>query len=135
MEGNKTFEESKHDPVRAVWTDNGKMCDECFGVMVKKGERLQASAPYKQTIYHANKDQTAVHFPIYCTDEDKSPMYVDEPGVRHLGSVTLTNPSGPKGEKSELQLTFGSTEILVEAQDVSRGDISPVSMTIDFLHE
>ena len=61
-------------------------------------------------------------------------MYTDETGVEQVGNVTLHSTDGPLGNDLEVRVTFGHTEILVEARDKAKGENFPVRTTVDFCH-
>ena len=59
-------------------------------------------------------------------------VYIDDPEVQEVGKIALRSPTGSLGEYLEIRITFGDTELLVEARDLSRGEKYQVSTTLDF---
>ena len=124
------FKAGVHDPKKKVVDDEGEeMCKDCFSVFITKDEEVKTS---EQRIFYyapACKGQTSVDFTLYKVGRSKV-KYIDESGVVQ---VILCSTNGPLGDSLEVRVTFGHTEILVEARDKSKGENFPVRTTVDFM--
>ena len=82
--------------------------------------------------YSAELGQTSMSFTYYRT-EKKNVTYVDEPGLIKVATATLESPRGPLSDNVENRVTFGYTEMVVEARDADKEEQYPVKVSLDFL--
>ena len=68
---------------------------------------------------------------IFQTDKT-DPQYTDEEGVDEVGKITIELPGVGIGRRVEYSITFGSTELEVEARDLRPGG-ARTTCTLDFL--
>ena len=126
---NDKFCEGVHTPSKKfVDYQDDEMCSDIFEVLVTKGERVENRGT-KTTVLLRSSEKDSIGIRIFKT-EKTDVTYVDEPEVTKIGEAVLSNFTG---DNLEVKLTFGFTEMLIEARDTSEKDDFPVKITIDFL--
>ena len=126
-----TFHEGVHNPAKKIVNYRGKeKCKDRFHVLVTKGETIENGATKTTLLYRGSEDETIV-FKIFRTDK-KDVTYVDEPGVTKVGTAKLHSVVE---DCLEVKLTFGHTEMLIEAREKDRGGDFPMKISVDFLSD
>ncbi|XP_035994551.1 heat shock 70 kDa protein 12A [Fundulus heteroclitus] len=94
------FNESKHRADKKYTNREGDWCDDIFSKLVEIDE------------------------------DEKTPMYVDEPKVEKLKSIIVQSPDTPLGMDREIQLEirFGFTEMTATATDRESGSVYTVKL-------
>ena len=127
----KTFDPDIHDPNKTVTKDGVKKASPLFKVFVTKGDKIKTGETKSFIFTPASASQTNAGSTIYQTDK-KEPMYTDEDGVEKCGEVEIQLPGTGSDREIEYQLTFGGTELEVQARDLRQGgDVART--TVDFL--
>ena len=126
------FEDGVHDFKRLVTDDEGnRKCQNCFSVFITKDESVATGKARFFYYRPALKGQTVVSINVYRTDKTKV-MYINEEGVMKLGQVRLRSSKGPLGQDLEVRVTFGHTELMVEARDKSKNEDFKVNTVVDY---
>ncbi|XP_060064372.1 heat shock 70 kDa protein 12B-like [Ylistrum balloti] len=115
-----TFNPEKYDSAMPFTTSTGKgKVDDLFDIHVVAGECVDFRMPRIVRFYHPSEpDHTAIRFSLYSSIE-KNPKYVTDPGCAMIGIFKITMPDTSKGlDRSVMvQMTFGNTELEVDATD------------------
>ena len=90
-----------------------------FSIFVSSGESVDVNEKITHSFFPMTKEQKALKFTFYAA-QSKRPRYVDESGVEEIGSleVDISSTVGEKERPVEVSLSFGKTEIAVEAKDI-----------------
>ena len=88
------------------------------------GESVDVNEKITHSFFPMTKDQSALTFTFFAA-QTKNPRYVDELGIEELGSleVDISSTVGEIDRPVEVSLSFGKTEIAVEAKDIKTGKI------------
>ncbi|XP_067415155.1 heat shock 70 kDa protein 12A-like [Emydura macquarii macquarii] len=128
------FNTAVHDiqKKRVSKIDNYIYCTDVFKKLVGNGDLVEIDKAASYTFIPTEPDQTSVSFCFYCTEKEDA-NYVDEEGMKKLGSCIVPMPNTELGRKRQLRLDikFGLTEFKATGTDVTSGE-SRVVM-IDFL--
>ena len=122
------------DPIRSmVYDDDGvKMCKMRFDKLITVNEDIGVDQIVKRSYFPGVHNQISAAISIY-ESEESDVSYCDEPGTRKLGTikVPMTDLTGDKERKVEIEVRFGGTEFFVSCKDVTTGVV--VSDKYDFL--
>ena len=126
------FNPEIHDRKYMVVVEGVEKCNHLFNIFVKKGSDIKSGDTKSDTYSPAKSAQTSATLSLFQSD-NPDVKYVDEEGCRLLGRVCVQMPNVEKGldRISEVEMTFGGTEIQVVAHDVESG--CRAETTIDFL--
>uniref|UniRef100_A0A8C8VEX7 Heat shock 70 kDa protein 12A n=1 Tax=Pelusios castaneus TaxID=367368 RepID=A0A8C8VEX7_9SAUR len=134
VEITQAFDIAVHDvqKKRVSKTDNYVYCTGLFQKLVGNGDVVEIDKVASYAFTPTEADQTNAVFCFFCT-EKKDAKYVDEEGMKKLGSCTVPMPNPELGRNRQLKLDikFGLTEFKATGTDVTSGE-SRVVM-IDFL--
>ena len=127
------FDDAIHDRnCLHIDNDGFEWCNNIFVIFVEKGDEIEiGSCKEISFTYHDDGDCMKIY------SLDRKPVqveYTDNPAIEELGSLFVPNPKElPKDREIEviIRMTFGSTEICVEAMDEQRCIIDTASL--DFL--
>lgn len=100
-------------------------------VFLVKGEEVQIGMNKSLSFVPGHSKQTAMGFKFYCIDDKpKEIQYLDDPGVKLLGTATVEMPDISKGRNRSvaLEVTFGGTEIQLHAYDVMSGNSAKLKL-------
>lgn len=125
-----TYVEGIHDASRMSEVNGVKKCI-VFKPFVKKGDEIKVGKSIVFKCKPAKPGDKKLDFCIFCTDSTEV-TYIDEPGVQNLGHVRLKNKKGPLSNDLEVRLTFGFTELFIEAMDKANSS-SSAKTAVDFL--
>uniref|UniRef100_A0A8C4VI29 Heat shock 70 kDa protein 12A n=1 Tax=Gopherus evgoodei TaxID=1825980 RepID=A0A8C4VI29_9SAUR len=130
----QAFDIAVHDiqKKRVSKADNYVYCTDLFKKLVGIGDLVEVDEVASYTFTPTEPDQTSVIFSFYCT-EKKDAKYVDEEGLKMLGSCTVPTPNTELGRNRQLRLDikFGLTEFKATGTDVTSGESQ--TLMIDFL--
>ncbi|CAG2207277.1 Ubiquitin-conjugating enzyme E2 J1,Probable ubiquitin-conjugating enzyme E2 33,Ubiquitin-conjugating enzyme E2 32,Ubiquitin-conjugating enzyme E2 6,Ubiquitin-conjugating enzyme E2 34 [Mytilus edulis] len=108
------------DPFSKHWEFDGEAyCLDKFHIHVKKNQSVETGTEISNKNYHPmTKEQTSMNFKIVTSDA-LSPIYIDDPGNRIIGSFEVRIPNAfSSSERSvNVKMIFRGTELDVEAQD------------------
>uniref|UniRef100_W5K8F9 Heat shock 70 kDa protein 12A-like n=1 Tax=Astyanax mexicanus TaxID=7994 RepID=W5K8F9_ASTMX len=127
------FKETKHKGKSKHVTKEGKVyCDVCFKSLVKRDESVRFNEVREHDFIPLEKDQKTACFSFYRT-ERKTAEFIDEPGMKKIGSLTVSMPVIKEGSSRSviLNIKFGFTEMQATATDVDSGETS--SVKLDFM--
>ena len=125
------FKDGVHDLKRKVKDEEGKeRCEGCFSVFITKDEKVTTEKARLFYYRPAIEGQTVASMNVYKIDKTKV-MYIDEEGVKKLGHFELRSSDGPLGQDLEVRVTFGHTELMVEARDKSKNEDFKVNTVVD----
>ncbi|CAM2098045.1 heat shock 70 kDa protein 12A [Caretta caretta] len=130
----EAFDIAVHDvqKKRVSKADNYVYCTDLFKKLVGIGDLVEVDEVASYTFTPTEPDQTSVIFSFYCTEKDDA-KYIDEEGLKMLGSCTVPTPNTELGKNRQLRLDikFGLTEFKATGTDVTSGESRTVM--IDFL--
>ncbi|XP_006127883.2 heat shock 70 kDa protein 12A-like isoform X1 [Pelodiscus sinensis] len=130
----ETFDIAVHDTQkkRVSKADNYEYCTDLFKKLVGIGDLVAVDEVASYSFTPVEPDQTSVAFSFYCT-EKKAAKYIDEEGLKTLGSCTVPTPNTELGRNRQLRLDikFGLTEFKASGSDVTSGESR--SVMINFL--
>ena len=89
----------------------------CFGVFqkfVKKGQEIPVGYSRTMDFFPLRPNADTAEIEIY-SSEDTTSRYVTDPGVEEIDEVNVKWPGFGQRRKLEVTMTFGGTEIEVEA--------------------
>ncbi|XP_060064403.1 heat shock 70 kDa protein 12A-like [Ylistrum balloti] len=128
------FDSGKHANCKRFTSSTGEMrCRDIFDIHVSYGDRVNIGEPQAVNSYRpVEPDQTTLSFEVY-NSIHKNPKYVTDAGCTKIGHLTITMPDTSKGlDRSVMvQMTFGNTELEVDATDKYTGE--KVTAAFDFL--
>ena len=127
------FDKDIHDSSRKYRSkrDGQYRCRGTFHEFVKLGEEMK-NPEVKTHIFHPlSKNENMVKIPFLMSHKAHV-MYCGEPEVEQIGEVIMESPEGSLGDDIELRVTFGHTEILVEARDTQKGEDFSVKTSLSF---
>ena len=129
------FDEGIHPASKLIIdpTSGDRRCGNIFDVHVQTGQEVNIGEPQTSMSYGVVKaDQTDMPFSVYATT-DEDPEYTTDPGSKLIGSMRVAMEDTFKGmdRSATVSLTFGNTELQVEATDNNTGETTTVSF--DFL--
>ncbi|XP_017542673.1 heat shock 70 kDa protein 12A-like isoform X2 [Pygocentrus nattereri] len=127
------FDAFKHKgKSKYVNKDGVEFCSGCFHCLVKKDESVSFSETKTYSFSPVERDQKDMQFSFYCT-ESKTPEFVDEQGMKMVGSFSVPMPNILKGgyRTVKLEVRFGSTEMKATATDADSGETT--SVKLDFM--
>ena len=127
------FVEGKHKPEKMKEEDGQKKCFDIFKVLVKKDEEVELGKTKSFKCKPAKSEGKKLDVDIYSTDKDDV-VYVDEEGVEKLGQIRLENKDGSLSSNLEIRMTFGFTELLMEAMDHKKRKTT-ARTSLDFLSD
>ena len=125
------YDKNQHDITKKRTYEGKDWCDNCFRPFITKGEEVIAGSVKTFKTVPIKHDQTRMNFLFYRTERTKV-EYIDEPEVTKVASATLVSPSGPFSRNIETRVTFGHTEMLIEARDAEKGEAYQMRVTLDF---
>ncbi|XP_060597969.1 heat shock 70 kDa protein 12A-like isoform X2 [Ruditapes philippinarum] len=130
----RRFDPDKHSEDKKVTKDGLDWCTDVFDVFVKVDQSVELGEKIFRRYTPVRRDQTATTINIYST-ENENAEFITDPGVTQCGTLTLRlkdiDRGGPRRE-IRTEMTFGDTEIRVEAIDVAAGE--GVEAKIDFIN-
>uniref|UniRef100_A0A4W6BYU6 Heat shock protein family A (Hsp70) member 12A.2 n=1 Tax=Lates calcarifer TaxID=8187 RepID=A0A4W6BYU6_LATCA len=126
------FDESKHRAEKKYTNKNGVWCKDIFKKLVEIDEDVGWNESREYIFPPADKDQKCMGFGFFHTQR-KNPLYVDEWGVKKIGSFLVDMPDTTRGmdRQVKLEIKFGFTEMTATATDMETR--STVSIKLDFL--
>lgn len=129
----RDFQEGVHPANKKKNIGSKVKCQDVFALHVKKGQELVVGqAQSSQRYTPLEDDQLSLVFDIY-TSTEENPSYVTDYSCTYVGQleVDVPNVSGEKERGVWVNMTFGGTEVTVEAKEEKSGKISKASF--DFL--
>ena len=122
-----------HPEEKKFIVDGVEKCNNLFELFVREDATVRFGQKITSIYNPLRADNTEIRFNFYSTTDPDS-MFVTDPGMRKLGSVTVLSPDTWRGKdrKIEVSMEFGGTEITARARDVSSGNMAQTA--IDFLH-
>ena len=125
------------DPERLMIYDDTMMicvkkCEKRFDKLITINEEVDVDQIVKRSYFPIIHSQNSMVISIY-ESKESNVSYIDEPGTRKLGTieVPMTDLTGDKKRKVEIEVRFGGTEFFVSCKDVTTGVV--VSDKYDFL--
>lgn len=119
------------DPNKIVIRDGIERAEPVFYKWATKGDKIRTREPIISKHSSVESSQKQMLFTVYQTDKTE-PEYTDEEGIEKVAEVTIDLPGEGLDREVELSVTFGGTEIQVEAWDPRPGG-DRQTCTIDFL--
>ena len=135
---NVHFDSNVHPERKSfIHPDSGeKLCSGVLSVFVESGEEVQVGTCVEKE-YLLYKSQARITHEIYSLSRKPNELaeFVDHEDMNKLGTITIETPNPDALEKRDVKvkMVFGSTEILVEATDVTSQNTCKT--TIDFLSD
>ena len=128
------FVPGKHPPEKRTKKDGTEWCTDVFDTFVIVDQSVALGDKVSRSYTPAKSYQTSTVISIYCSDKEHV-MFTTDPGVRRCGEIYLEMPDTTGGKQRELQTTmsFGDTEIKVQATDLTSGKTAKAA--IDFLNK
>lgn len=127
------FREGHHPERKKIITDYKIYCEDVFGIYVTKNTRVK---PGKTQVTRRGRSisryQRETRFRCFIS-ESTHPQYVDEVGCFHIGqlSIRFDQPDSNVGREVAFSMSFGGTDITIEAEDQKTGD--KTRAVLDFL--
>uniref|UniRef100_A0A7M4E0B3 Heat shock 70 kDa protein 12A-like n=1 Tax=Crocodylus porosus TaxID=8502 RepID=A0A7M4E0B3_CROPO len=128
------FDAAVHDErkKRVSKTDNYVYCTDLFKRLVGIGDLINIDEDVHYTFTPVEPDQTSMQLRFCCTEKENA-KYIDEKGMKMLGSCTVPMPNPELGRNRQVRLDvkFGLTEFKATATDLTSNQSRTVM--IDFL--
>ena len=121
-----------HDPSRVIIVHGRVLCYGLFEKFVRKGQEIPVGFTRTLPLEPSTANDDHAHVRIFSSD-DRHSKYTNDPGVEQGGEVTVDWPGFGLDRKIEVTMTFGGTEIEVEA--VSYPGKNRAETRISFLAE
>ena len=127
------FDEENHDGSRKYVSkrDGQVRCHGTFRPFVNMNDELKNPEERIFTVHPMTKKEKKMTINFY-KSQKKHVTYCDEDDVTEVGKIELKSSSGYFGDDIEIKVSFGHTELLVEARDTSKGDDFLVKANMDF---
>ena len=125
--------EKKHHPENKKTVLEGTRCKDVFFTFVQKGERIYPGFTKSQVFYTLEpKDRVECH--VYLSDRS-NPRFIDDESCRHLGILEIQLSELKNCARREIRetMTFGETNLKVEAEDLFTGIVSEITFDFDLL--
>jgi len=120
---NLPFDDDLDPPDRIYVSSNGqRLCPDRFEMIVQRNELLPVDTTKQVTLYPVDDDEAELELILLSTDAE-APRYAED--AMELGAVTV--PIGHTADRPALErgvvilLTFGGTEIMVAASELTTG--------------
>ncbi|KAL4224284.1 hypothetical protein ACF0H5_017739 [Mactra antiquata] len=131
---NVIFDETKHDASKKVRNKETGVfwCTGIFSIHVKKNQSVRLEQLQPRRVYKPmSLGQKSMTLPIY-SSSNISPKYITDEGCKKIGKVEIKMPNttGERDRKVEVRMLYGGTQIAVQANNVTTGEI--VEAEIDF---
>lgn len=112
---NAIFDPEIHDKFKKEVIEGVEYCTGIFDKHLEKGDQLACGEAHDLRFYiPITKQQNVVIFRIYSSPES-NPLYIDEHGCAVVGTLEIQVPVGSKDRMVYVRMSFGFTEIKVEA--------------------
>ncbi|XP_060071134.1 heat shock 70 kDa protein 12B-like [Ylistrum balloti] len=118
----EVFREGEHRQDYKVMVDGRPHCDNVFGIIVSKGERLSSSElrshAYSSTHHGDHRRSTTMVVPVFAST-DIHPEYTTEDSCVELGCISIEPPTDgwPVEVHYTIEMFFGHTEFAVTVKD------------------
>ncbi|KAL5012116.1 hypothetical protein ScPMuIL_010667 [Solemya velum] len=128
-----SYKNGKHDPSKKIRINGVLKCKDVFSKHVEKGQILNVGEVNYEHYYTPLEDnQKEMALDIY-TSTEKDPCYVTDSGSTFLGQLMVKVPNLPGGSKKVwVRMTFGGTEMRVEARDDDTDSVTKAIVALDF---
>ena len=103
-----------HDPSKVINVHGRPLCHGLFKTFVIKGQEIPAGFSRTVPVKPLTANDDHAHIRIFSSD-DRDSQYISDPGVEQCGEVTVDWRGFGLDRKVEVTMTFGGTEIEVEA--------------------
>ncbi|CAG2199385.1 unnamed protein product [Mytilus edulis] len=115
------FNRNIHDQTRLVIIDGKEMCKKCFWPIIKSNQTTTVGTKVRNRLHSTKKFEKSLVLPVYASYKE-SPMFIDEPGCMHIGTVyiNIPNPSEYKLYVN-VEFYFGNTELTVTTTEEVTG--------------
>ncbi|XP_069051089.1 heat shock 70 kDa protein 12A-like [Lepisosteus oculatus] len=122
----------RQDKRRVNKTGDYVYCKDLFKKLVEKGQSVACNEVSEYIFGPIDDDQEAMFFCFYST-ERLDATYVDEDGIKNIGSFSVPMPKVKLGRNRSVRVDvkFGLTEIQATATDLSSNETQ--SIRLDFL--
>ncbi|KAK3600060.1 hypothetical protein CHS0354_014075 [Potamilus streckersoni] len=123
IESMTNFIEKYHNPMKMKIIDGKKKCSDTFIKFIEINEVIQINQTTVTKSFHpAHFGQTSVRLSVYRSTLG-NPLYVTDPGCEKIGGLAVQMPdlTGEKERVVEVSISFGETELRVEAADKTTG--------------
>ena len=121
-----------HHPAIVLSVNGQPFCFGVFEKFVQKGQEVPVGFSRTMEFFPIRPDSDRAKIGIY-SSENATSRYVTDPGVEQIGEVNVKWPGFGQHRKLEVTMTFGGTEIEVEA--VTYPEKNRVETKISFLAE
>ncbi|KAK3100734.1 hypothetical protein FSP39_024387 [Pinctada imbricata] len=133
VESTRDFEEGDSNDKRFIKYGRAK-CKDSFSKHVTLNTSVPVGDPLEPQYYRPlDKDQTEVVVPIFISTKE-NPRYTTDADCQYLGKVEIKLSETPDSDEEkdiEVKMTFGGTELYVEAKEVHSN--KPCTAKFDFL--
>ncbi|XP_052083291.1 heat shock 70 kDa protein 12B-like isoform X3 [Mytilus californianus] len=107
------FNRNIHDQTRLVIIDGKEMCKKCFWPIIKSNQTTAVGTKVRNRLHSTKKFEKRLVLPVYASHKE-SPMYIDEPGCVHIGTVYINIPNPSENTLYiNVEFYFGNTELTV----------------------
>lgn len=128
------FVPGKHSPEKRIVKDGVEWCTGLFDTFVFADQAVSLGHTVTRSYTLAQESKQSTTITVYASEKG-SVQYVTDPGCEKVGELRLEMPAAADGRCKELRMTmtFGDTEISVEAVDATSGQSTRASL--DFLNK
>lgn len=115
------FNRNIHDQTRLVIIDGKEMCKKCFWPIIKSNQTTTVGTKVRNRLHSTKKFEKRLVLPVYASYKE-SPMYIDEPGCMHIGTVYINIPNPSEYTLYvNVEFYFGNTELTVTTTEEVTG--------------
>lgn len=112
------FDPDKHPEDHRVTVGGIDRCRDVFKIYIQEGENIITHSDCKRKHVSLKPHQREMMLKVFATKKH-DPQFVDEEGVEYIGPVILNLPDCAEKIKVEVNMKFGETELMVEAEEQS----------------
>ncbi|XP_062612228.1 heat shock 70 kDa protein 12B-like [Saccostrea cucullata] len=121
VQSNRNFE-SGDPPEKKIKVGGIDKCKDIFSVHVGVNETVEVGTPLEPRCYlPLHKDSDTVDIPIYVSSE-RFPKYTTDHTCSYVGKMSVDLEKSNNDREIEVKMTFGGTELIVEAKDTVSGN-------------
>lgn len=116
------FNDSIHPKEKMVQSGNSRRCRDVFYKVVTLGEKVMPGYERSNMFEALHSSKNVLECGVFVSDK-KDPKFVDDPGCRLLGILTVPLSQEQQGGKVYIEetLIFGETELKFKAYDTNSG--------------
>ena len=123
-----------HDLEKAVKVNDCLMCMDTFTTFVRKDQEVPVGFSQTHEFKPVSEEAEEAKVKVYSSDRDRA-QYVTDEGVKHHADITVKWNGTGRERTIKITMTFGGTEVEVEAVTFLGENHAETRLHINFLSE